>query len=268
MEPRTTPAWIRTLGYGAVGALLAAAGLAIGAVTSSNPDGGLAAASASTTVPTAEPFIAAGEALLANTALVAVSVHQDDGNVEVGYVLHPLGADHVTAAPENWELRAGGVVYESRTASQTAERVRFSDVAGTPEELLVTQWRFQTSLRYPLDLPLTGSVTLDDGTELSVERLIEQSTGTIVQFTVDLADRTQTYGSDEFIGGPIVAGRGSGWLEGDWVNLERLNPGSGFGAAQLVWVDGPVPEVLSLEVVSAQWTPQTERIPITLPGER
>jgi hypothetical protein len=44
-----------------------------------------------------------------------------------------------------------------------------------------------------------------------------------------------------------------------------MNAGAGFGLAQLMWVDGDLPDVIEFEVLSTQWDIVEERISVPLP---
>lgn len=256
---------IRLMLFAGAGAGLAGAGVLLGLLAAPAVPADAAATTTTlteTTLPT-QPFVAPGETLLGNTALVPRSLVTEEGEVTLEYELVRLGPSLTT--PETFELRtAGGDVRTEIVRNEERTSVSF-DVAETDgvEAIVVTTTRTPTTMQYEVEIPHAETVALVDGSTVSVGTILEQSNGSIVRFEVE--PPADVFGSqDAFFVESLATGAEPGW-EG---SATFAGPGA-FGSPQLLWAgDGPVPDPLVLVVTTWTWLQQPTSLPIDLEAVR
>lgn len=240
------------------GAALAASGLFLG--------GGFERAAAetpaddpqvtTTTSPPAVPIIAEGEALIGNTVLVPLEVRTSGNAVVLDYSLTSLGGAAVTAAPERFVLAtADGSQYPGSLSSPEARSVRFEGAAEeVVTEIVVTTWRQRMYEDYETELSLTEGAVLTDGTRIQVDRILEETVGALLYFSIDTGFNRGFQGR-EFTG-PLIVSGGIGWQD----TLDVSTTGTSTFFPSLSVTEDPVPDPVPLRVVARPWVPREEII--------
>lgn len=245
-----------------VGAALATAGLFGGGGFATSDAPATDTIGASVTTTTSPPIIAAGETLIGNTILVPLSVRAVGNDIVFDYSLTGLGGAVVTAVPERFVLTTPeGTDYEGSLSSPDPRSVRFEGVADEAvEAITVTQWRQRMYEEYDTTLSLTDGAALSDGTFLAIDRVLDETIGALVYFTVTLGS-DRGFGSSEFIG-PLLITSGDGWQD----VLDVHSTGSGLTAASLSVTVDPLPETYPLHVVARPWVAMEDRLVVYRTG--
>jgi hypothetical protein len=240
------------------GAALAALGLLLGggfasaeAGTGTAPDASVAA----TTAPPA-PIVAANESLIGNTLFVPVDVRTVGTAAALDYELISLGGAVVTSVPELFVMTAAdGTRYEGSVRTGEARQVRFEGAADADvDEIVVTGWRLRMYEEYDTAFSLTEPTTLSDGTQLVVERVLDETVGGLVYLAITTGEN-HGFGDREFTG-PLLITQGIGWQD----VLVADTGGNSFSQPSLSVTVDPIPDPVPIHVVARPWVPMDERI--------
>jgi hypothetical protein len=212
-----------------------------------------------------------------STVVTPLDVEVDDV-VTFAYRLEGLGTTSGSVppvVPETWEmvLADGSVVdalsgpprqTDDGTPIETA--VRFEDTPGSialddVRRISVTGWRIAAPVETVFEVPTDegSTVQVHDGTVVVLATIIEQATGTILDF-----DTTATpdpwRDEEDFVFGRSTTfrGDGPGWISSSSTigGIGGIGGSTGF---QLRWSERDVPDVIGVRYSTVVWTP--------LPGE-
>ena len=248
---------------GLAGAVLAVAGLFLGGglARADVEVDGAAPVSSTTTLPVT-PLIAENESLIANTVFVPLDVRVVTNAVAFDYSLTSLGGSEPTAVPERFVLVASdGTEYTGSVSTPAARQVRFEGAAdAVVVEIAVTQWRLHMWEEYDTSFSLTEPTTLTDGTQLVVERVLDETVGALVYFDVTTGRNRGFHGQD--FHGPVLITSGVGWQ--DVLDVGRV--GTSTGSPSLSVTVDPLPDPVPVHIVARPWVPMEERIVVFTAG--
>lgn len=212
---------------------------------------------AATTTTTETPWVSAGEARFESTVLLPQAMSVDGGVARLEYDLISLGpvlagdvfedSTWVPVQPERWVLITDEGTFDSETR-MGVDYARFEvpeemTLAGITEVRLVG-WRTVTPVEQVFEVPLVvgETVTLPDGASMTLTRVFEQSSGTLVSFDTRRSDGGFAAGPVEQYLEPVA---GAGW---------RISwPESGF---QVVKDDALIaPGSVWLRYTQSMWMP-------------
>ncbi len=219
---------------------------------------------ATTTAPTVDPVVVEapwvdGGVRFRSTVLVPISFVVGDGTAELEFDLVPLHwtarheedelfADELPVQPEFWELTLdGGQVIEAVTTIDDAV-VRFDvpvDVdAADVVSVRVTGWRLAVPVGGEMTLPVEEGAagSFPDGSTVEIDRVLEQSTSTIVQL-----DSTATEAA--WTGHSLAAFRTQ---DPGWRISFRFGQSSNV---QLIWEEPGAPGEVVLIQLDPAWRP-------------
>lgn len=219
---------------------------------------------AATTTTTEAPWVMAGEARFESTVVLPKAMSVEDGVAALEYDLATLGPMRpswffeygmrpgwigeygpAAAQPEEWLLVIGDESFEGTpSVSGTAVRFDISDTASLDDvvEVRLTRWRVAMPFHHIFEMPLVSGETmvLPDGASVTVRHVLEQKSGTILEFDTQRPD-------DDFAGHPVqfyISPVSDGW---------RYRAGEGgFG---LVSEDPVAPPSVLLRYTRPMWLP-------------
>jgi hypothetical protein len=267
---------LRGLVGAAAGAVFAAAGVWLGG-------GG---AGAVTTTPTtvvtpvaeqAEPdWVPGGGIRFESTVIRPDPIEASPESAELRYELFPLGASTgalPVVLPDAWVLRlADGSVHEATTPPPRVDvdgepapitgSVRFGGLpagaaSGDIVEVAVTGWRVATPVdtRFEMQGQPGSSFRLHDGTTVTLSAIIEQDSGSILDFDVaSTPDVWRQVEANPFGRITTFQGDGPGWVSSSsTIGGTGLTGGStGF---QLRWSERQVPPMVRVLYTAVTWVP-------------
>ncbi|MEN8112854.1 MAG: hypothetical protein ABFS21_00585 [Actinomycetota bacterium] len=263
-----------------LGAVLSATGLWLGSA-SDDPDVTTTTAAATTLPPiAAEPaWIPEGGLRFASTILIPQEIDADDGVVTFDYELASLAGSSrfatasPSALPETWSMISeNGTRYETtidppRRSSfadlnhYTADSVRFEvpdDFRALDiESIAVTGWRTAVPMSTVIELSSErgSTMTLSDGTVITVDTIIEQRNGTIIGFDVDAPpDPWRTTADTPFGRSATYTGSGPGWLRAA-TTIGGTGLTGGATGFQLMWNGPTAPPDVDVAVHTTAWMP-------------
>ena len=210
-----------------------------------------------TTTTIETPWVSDDETRFESTVLLPKAMSVDGGVARLEYDLVSLGpvlvgdvfedSTWVPVQPERWVLVAGEGTFDSETRMgvdyarfEVPEEMTLADIT----EVRLVGWRTVTPVEHVFEVPLEvgETVTLPDGASMTLTRVLEQSSGTLVSFDTRRSD-------DGFAAGPVEQYlkplAGAGWRVG--------HSESGF---QVVYTDAPiVPDSVWLRYTQSMWMP-------------
>lgn len=257
-----------------VGAALAGTGAWLG-----SGDATAVTATATTLAPAAsqpvEPdWVPGGGVRFESTVIRPDPVDVADGAAELRYELFPLGAGEgalPVVLPDEWTIRlADGSVHEATTPPPRVNAegepvtisvsLRFDDLpAGTSGddvvEIAIAAWRVATPVETRFELPARPGSTfrLHDGTTVTLAAIIEQESGSILDFDVaSPPDVWRGVEANPFGRITTFQGDGPGWVSSSsTIGGTGLTGGStGF---QLRWSEREVPPTIGIRYRAVTW---------------
>lgn len=191
------------------------------------------------------------------------------------------GASLPVVLPEEWELisESGNVVtatsdpprndvFTEDIAAGLADSIRFEiedgSEIGTVAAVRVTGWRVAVPIKTTAEVAgVSGSsATLFDGTIMSIQTILEQRTGALIDFDLSRpADPwriaiDQGFGaSTEFVGDGPGWGRASATIGGTGLS-------GGITGFQLVWSEPTPPEVVRVRAKILTWQPRAGTVTV------
>ena len=270
------------------GAALAGLGLWLGS-GSSDDVAPVQAANTATTVAPADPipiepqWTDDGGVRFESTVIIVDDFAVEENTAVLDYRLVALGgasrfffggAHLPSVLPETWELidddglvisaasdPPRNDVFSEEPAVGLADSVRFETEDGSPigtvAAVRITGWRVAAPIETVAELAgISGSsATLFDGTVMSIQTILEQRTGALIDFDLDRPTDPwrvvvdQGFGaSTEFVGDGPGWGRASATIGG--TGLE-----GGITGFQLVWSERTPPEVVRVRARILTWQP-------------
>lgn len=258
------------------GALLAVAGLWLG--SGDSPDVGAPSTNAAvrdSSVPEPE-WLPGGGIRFSSTVIQPDPIEIGDGTASFAYRLLSLGAPDGSlpaVLPDVWTLRLGdGSVFEATTppprpangesAAPLSASARFTDLPATATradvaEVAVTRWRVAVPIRTEFEIASQPGSTFrfDDGTTVTLATVIEQKSGSILDFDVTAApDAWREVVRNPFGRITTYQGAGRGWVSASsTIGGTGLSGGStGF---QLRWSELEVPDPVRIIYTAVTWGP-------------
>jgi hypothetical protein len=225
------------------------------------------------TVPDEPVWISAGEARFGNSVIVGRDLTQEGDRIRFEYDLESLASGHdfvsdhdvVTAAPSVFRANlASGDAVDGELLGGSSRSVSFVVPDGVTVEditsLHLSEWR----VRVPIDIEITlpseqgASEVLPDGSIITVDTILEQTNGTIIQFDYEIPPDAWPEPRRIFGPTPDFAGAGPGW------RLASANMGLTRGF-QLTWAGPTAPDELAIRVRTAPWHQVASDIEVPLP---
>jgi hypothetical protein len=271
------------------GAALAGIGLWLGARAApagSPPVATVAAAStaapAVTTVPEA-PWTDGGGVRFESTVIIVDGLEIDEGAAVLDYRLiglgnsggfHQGGAQLPSLLPDTWVLTtASGEVIDAVSDPPRANFADSEPMVGVPDSIrfepggdqdlsdvaavAVTGWRVAVPAETVVEMAgVTGATAeLHDGTVIVLDTILEQRTGTIVDFDLERPPDPWRVAVDQGFGTSTeFVGAGTGWLRAS-STIGGLGLTGGITGFQLVWGDSTAPEVVRIQSNIVSWEP-------------
>ena len=232
----------------------------------------------STTTPLEPAWIPDGGTRFGSTVLVPVDMTSADGLVRFSYELVPLGQvqellidAYPGALPDTWELRLtdGRVVEAStpppRVAVFGAEPARDRRVAATVSfeadvllddvaAIVVTGWKVPVPVEVDFEVPakVGQQAELFDGTVVTLDRLLEQRSTTIIGFSVTRpTDPWRTELDTPFLDSYVFRGLGAGWISSS-SSIGGTGSGGSVGF-QLTWGAAQSPDPVPIRFSTTPW---------------
>lgn len=269
------------------GAALASTGIWLGSGVraSTNPS----PATTTTLVAQPEPdWVPGGGIRFASTVIRPEPAESATDGVELRYQLVPLGASTgalPTVLPDTWVLRLGGgslheattppprVEVEGEPTAPISASVRFDDLpagvtAADIVEIAVTVWRVATPVETRFEMPSQpgSALRLSDGTTVTLSAIIEQDSGSILDFDVVAPpDVWRAVEANPFGRITTFQGDGPGWMSSSsTIGGTGLTGGStGF---QLRWRERQVPPTVGILYAAVAWVPLEETVVVVGEG--
>jgi hypothetical protein len=281
---------IRILLGAVIGGVLAGGGLLLGGVASSSSTAGPVTTTA-TTLPMvrsqpAEPaWVEDGGVRYESTVVVVDALDGVDGAIVLDYRLISLGESGLVLGggtqlpgvlPETWELvttsgemvgatsdppgRVGGIDTASPPRG-VEDSIRFeADQALSRDEVAavsVSSWRMAVPLDVVVSMPgqKGAHVELHDGTIITLDTILEQRTGALLNFDLDYPpDQWRTAADQGFGLSTQFVGAGPGWKRAA-STIGGLGLTGGATGFQLLWQDSTPPDTVQIRVRSVDWQP-------------
>lgn len=260
----------------AAGATLAAAGLWLGSADTSTTGVVQTRTSPPGPSPVEPEWVPGGGIRFASTVLRPDPLDVTDGAADLRYGLVPLGAPTGSlpvVLPEVWMLRtADGRAHAATTPpprvdvdeapAPVAASVRFADLgadAGTGDvvQIAVTRWRVAVPVETQFEMPSQpgSSFGLQDGTTVILAAVIEQDSGSILDFDIAaVPDVWREVEANPF--GRITTFRGVG---PGWVSSSSTIGGTGLVGGstgfQLRRSEREVPATIGIVYTDVAWVP-------------
>lgn len=219
-----------------------------------------------------------------STVIVVDDFYVEDDSAVLDYRLIALGggngfffggAQLPVVLPEDWELvtQSGGIVtavsdpprntefVEGATVTGLADSIRFEAGDGTElgevAAVRVTGWRVAVPVETVAEMAgVSGaSARLFDGTVMSIQTILEQRTGALIDFDLERPSDPWRVGIDQGFGvSTEFVGAGSGWKRAS-STIGGLGLSGGITGFQLVWNDPTPPDVVRVRASLVSWEP-------------
>lgn len=273
-----------------LGGLLAGLGLVVGAHTRSEPPVADFTTTTTTRSSSAEsvvvepPWTDEGGVRFESTVIVVDDFVVDGSSAVLDYRLVSLaksggfffgGAQLPAVLPETWELvtTSGATIVEasdpprqsqfneSEPSVGVADSIRFETEdggdLGEVATVRMTSWRIAVPAEIVIEMAgVSGSsAELFDGTRISLQTVIEQSTGAIVDFDLDRpADPWRVVADQGFGTSTEFVGEGPGWGRAS-STIGGIGGSGGITGFQLVWNEPTAPDIVRVRASVVAWEP-------------
>lgn len=281
---------VTSVGVGvAIGCSLAVVGLLVGRGRSVEMEAAATVASSTTSAPSLPavvepPWTDEGGVRFESTVIVVDDFVVDGSSAVLDYRLVSLanlggfffgGAQLPSLLPETWELvtTSGATIVEISDPPRqsqfnepeprvgVADSIRFETEdggdLGEVATVRVTSWRIAVPAETVFEMAgVSGSsAELFDGTRISLQTVIEQSTGAIVDFDLDRpADPWRVVVDQGFGMSTEFVGEGPGWGRAS-STIGGIGLSGGITGFQLVWNEPTAPDVVRVRASVVAWEP-------------